>query len=118
MCGPTAVDGQCSPRDRRGGVASQENSQRAEFFHRGKTLIRLLCEENITDDLLARNPMRLRLAFDLRLDQGRIDVARTNGVAGDALLGRLKRRDLGQPDDTVLGRHVGRFVWRGDQAVR
>jgi hypothetical protein len=99
-------------------VAGQESSQRAELFHCGKTPIGLLGEQNFTDDLLARDAVRLRLALDLRLDQGRIDVAGTNGVAGDALLGRLKRRDLGQPDDTVLGRHVGRFVWRGDQAVR
>src|SRR5262245_54067140 len=118
MCGPAAVDGQCSPGDRGGGVAGQENSQRAQFFNAGKTLVRLLCEQNVTDYLLARDSVRFRLALDLRLDQGRIDVARTNGVAGDALLGRLKRRDLGQPYDAVLGSHVGRFVWRGNQAVR
>src|SRR6188472_2398357 len=96
MCGPAAVDGECSPGNRDGGVAGQENSQRAQFFNGSKTLIRLMGEQNVTDYLLARDPVRLRLALDLRLDQGCIDIARANGVAGDALLGRLKRCDLGQ----------------------
>jgi hypothetical protein len=68
MCGPTAIDRQCSPGDGRSGVASQENSQRTELFDAGKTLIGLLCEQNVTDDLLARDAVRDRLALDLRLD--------------------------------------------------
>ena len=62
--------------------------------------------------------VRLGLALDLRLDQRRVDVAGADRVAGDAVLGRLQRRDLGEADDAVLGRHIGRLERRGDQAVR
>ena len=67
---------------------------------------------------LARDAVRLRLAFDLRLDERRPDVARADGVAGDALLGGLERRHLGQADDAVLGRDVGGLEGRGDEPVR
>src|SRR4051794_39428402 len=49
---------------------------------------------------------------------GRPDIAGADGVAGDAVLGALERRDLGEPDQPVLGGDVGRLERRGDQPVR
>ena len=46
------------------------------------------------------------LAINLRLDQGRLDVAGTDGIAGDALFGSLQCRDFGQPDNSMLGSDI------------
>ena len=69
-------------------------------------------------DLLARHVVRLGLAVDLRLDQRRPDIAGADGVAGDAGFGDFERRHLGEADDAVLGRDIGRLERRGDEAVR
>ena len=65
-----------------------------------------------------RDAVRPGLVVDLLLDQRRPDIARADGVAGDAGLGQLQGRDLGQADQAVLGGDVGRLEGRGDQAVR
>ena len=70
------------------------------------------------DDLLAGNSMDLGLAVDLGLDQRGINVTRADRVAGDALLGGLQRRNLGQADDAVLRGDIGRLERRCDQPMR
>src|SRR3954454_8867762 len=107
VCGPAAVDRQRRAGDRSRGLAREEDRQRADLLDGREALVRLLREQHVADHLLAWDPMRLRLAFDLRLDERRPDVARADGVAGDVLLGGLERRHLGEPDDAVLRRHVG-----------
>jgi len=109
MCDPTAIHRQCRTCDRRRGRARKEDHERAEFIDRRETPVRLLREQDVADDLFARNAMGLGLAVDLRLDQRRIHIARTDGVAGDAVFGGLERRDLRQAEDAVLGGNVGRF---------
>src|SRR5215207_6240158 len=118
MRGPAAVDRQRRPGDRSRGFAREEDRQRADLLDGGEALIRLLGEELVADHLFARDPMRLRLVFDLRLDEGRPDVARADRIAGDVLLGRLERRHLGEADDAVLRRHVGGLEGRGDEPMR
>ena len=61
--------------------------------------------------------MGLRLAVDLGFDQRSINVTRADRIAGDALLGGLKRRNLGQADDAVLRGDIGRLERRCDQPV-
>src|SRR5262249_59385481 len=89
VSGPTAIDRQCDSGDRCRRFAREEDGERAELIDRGKALVRLLREQDVTGHLFARNAVRLGLAVDLRLDQGRVDVARADGVAGNALFGRL-----------------------------
>src|SRR4051812_34172561 len=118
MRGPAAVDRQRSPGDRSRGFAREEDRQRADLLDGREALVRLLREKHVADHLLARDPMRLRLAFDLRLDERRPDVARADGVAGDVLLGRLERRHLSQAEEAVFCRHVGSLEGRGDEPMR
>src|SRR5829696_2367506 len=118
MRGPAAVDRQRRPDDQSRGFAPEEDLQLADLLDGGEALMRLLGEEHVADHLFARDPMRLRLVFDLRLDEGRPDVARADRIAGDVLLGRLERRHLGEADDAVLRRHVGGLEGRGDEPMR
>jgi predicted secreted protein len=53
----------------------------------------------------------------LLLHQRRQHPARADGVAGHAGGGVFQRRDLGQADHPVLGRHIGRLFCRSHQAV-
>src|SRR5215211_5010376 len=116
--GPAAVDWQRRPGDRSRGFAREEDRQRADLLDGREALVRLLREKHVADHLLAGDPMRLRLAFDLRLDERRPDVARADGIAGDVLLGGLERRHLGEADDAVLCRHIGGLERRGDEPMR
>src|SRR5882724_7770617 len=74
-----------------------------------KRLLGCCASSTVMDDSFAGNPVRFGLAVDLRLDQRRVDIAGADRVAGDALFGRLQRRDLGQADDAVLGGDIGRL---------
>src|SRR3954452_919237 len=90
--GPAAVDRQRRPGDRSRGFAREEDRQRADLLDGREAFVRLLREKHVADHLLAWDPMRLRLAFDLRLDERRPDVPRADGVAGDVLFCGLERR--------------------------
>ena len=92
MRGPAAVDRQRDPGDRGRRFARQKHGERAELLDSGEALVRLLGEQHVADDLLARDVVRLRLTLDLRLDERRVDVAGADRVAGDAFLGGLERR--------------------------
>ncbi len=70
------------------------------------------------DHLLARNAVALGLAVDLLLDKRGQDIARADGVAGDAGFGAFQRSHLGEADHAMLGGDIGRLEGRGDQAVR
>ena len=63
-------------------------------------------------------PLCCRAGVDLLLHQRREHPAGADRVAGDAGARVLERHHLGQPDDAVLGRDVGRLLGRGDQPVR
>ena len=76
------------------------------------------CEQHLADHRLAVHVVLLHRVGDLRLDQRGQHVAGADGVAGDRLLGGLERDHLGEADDAVLGRDVGRLEGRGGQAVR
>src|SRR5262245_24265993 len=109
MCGPTAIHRECRTYDRRRGRARKEHYERAEFVDRGETLVRLLREQDVADDLFAWNAVCLGLAVDLRLDQRGIHIARADGVAGDVVFGGLERRNFRQAEYAVLGGDVGRL---------
>ena len=115
---PPAIDRQSRAGDRCRRFAGEKDRQRAQFLDARKMLVGLLRQQHVVDDLFARNAVRPGLAVDLRLDQRRIDVSRTDRIAGDAVLGSFQRRHLGQSDDTVLGRDVGRLEGRSDQSMR
>ena len=97
---------------------ARNTDKRAELLDGGEALVRLLRQQHVADDLLARDAVRLGLAVDLRLDQRRVDIARADRVAGDVGFGGLQRGHLGQADDAVLGRDIGRLERRGDEPVR
>src|SRR5262249_5644037 len=99
MRGPAPVDRQCDAGDRRCGVTRQEHCERADLFDRGEALVRLLGEQDVADDLLARNAVRLGLAFDLLLDQRRIAVTSAARGAGAACLGDLEGDELSAAQD-------------------
>src|SRR3974377_400418 len=107
--GPTAVDWQCDTCDRGSSLGGEKDRKRAKLFNSGETFVGLLREQHVADHFLARDVMCFGLSIDLRLDQRRIDVARTNGIASNALLGGLQRRDLGQSDNAVLCGDIGRL---------
>ena len=96
---------------------ARKTATRADLIDRGEALVGLLRQKHVADDFLARDPVDLRLIVDLRFDQGRQDVAGTDGVAGDRLLRHFQRHRLGEADDAVLGRDIGRLEGRGDEAV-
>jgi hypothetical protein len=73
--GPAAVDRQCDAGDRGCGFARQEHRERPDLLDGGEPLVRLLREQDIADDLLAWDAVRLGLAFDLLLDQRRIEIS-------------------------------------------
>ncbi|MNT79847.1 hypothetical protein D3C72_2192300 [compost metagenome] len=62
--------------------------------------------------------MHPRLVGHLGSDQRRPDIARADGIDGNALLRRFERHRLGQPDHGMLGCHIGRLERGGTQAVR
>ena len=92
MRGPAAIHRQRRSGDRGRRVACEKHRQGAELFDGGKALVGLLREQHVADHLLARDAVRLGLAFDLRLDQRRIDIAGTDRVAGDVGFGCLPAR--------------------------
>ena len=53
----------------------------------------------------------------LMISHGRLDRARADGVAPDAVRSELKRDVAHQPDQAVLGGHVVRGVLPGLQGV-
>ena len=115
MRGPAAIDGDRGAGDRGGSVGGEEHGEGAELLHGGEALVRLLREQHVADHLLARDAMRLRLAFDLRFDQRCVDIAGADGIAGDAGFRDFERGHLGEPENAVLRRHIGRLVGRADE---
>ena len=75
---------------------ARNTRERRHLLDRREALVRLVRQEHVPDHRLARDAVRLRLVLDLRLNQRRADVAGADGVAGDAVLGGLERRYLGQ----------------------
>ena len=67
---------------------------------------------------LLADAARLGGLRDLLLHERRQHVAGADRIAGDAVLGSLERHRLGEAEDAVLGRDVGRLERRGDQPVR
>src|SRR6266571_9400785 len=116
--GPAAIHRQGRACDRCSSLARQEDGKRAKLFDRRKTLVRLLCQQDVADDLFARNAVRLGLALNLGLNKRRIDIAWAYGIASDALLGGLERGDFGETDNAVLRCDVGRLERRCDQTMR
>ena len=55
--------------------------------------------------------------INLFLYKGGEDKARANGVTSNAPIGIFKGHYFRDPDDTVLGRDIGRFVDGGDKTV-
>jgi len=74
-------------------------------------------QHDVGDHLLLRDAVDPHLVLELLLDDGRPDVARADGVHRDPQLRDLEGDGLREPDDAVLGRHVGALVGRGHQAV-
>src|SRR5260221_13773527 len=66
--GPAAIDRQRRAGDRGGGVGAKEQCERSQFLHRGEPFVGLLGQQDVVDDLLVRDAVRLRLIFDLLLD--------------------------------------------------
>src|SRR3984957_12720878 len=83
---PAAIDRKRGASHRCGGVGAQERGERAHLLDRGEALVRLLRQEHVVDDLLARHVVGLGLAVELRLDERRPHIAGADGVAGDAEL--------------------------------
>src|SRR5215471_1087786 len=110
---PAAIDGQCRAGDRRGQITGEKHRECAHLLDCREALVGLLCQENVANDLVARNAVRLCLVVDLLLDQRRPDIAWTDRVCGHAMFGALERGHLRQPDDAMLSCNVG----RGDEAM-
>src|SRR3954468_24715315 len=68
MRGPAAVDRQRDAGDRSRRVSREEYRERAELLDRSKALVGLLRQQHVADHLVARDPVRLGLSIDLRLD--------------------------------------------------
>src|SRR3954452_4139623 len=116
--GPAAVDREGDSGDRCSGGARKEHGEIAYFLGRCEPLVWLLGEQNVADDLLARDVVRLRLPLDLRLDERRVDIAGADRVAGDPFLRRLERDDFCQAQDAVLCGNIRCLERRANQSVR
>ena len=93
------------------------NDLAAELLRRHELPRRLLLLQQLAACLFEADALDRGAIGDLLLDQRRQHPAGADGVAGHARLRGLQADRLGQPEQAVLGRHVGRFVDRGDQAV-
>lgn len=117
MRGPAAVDGKRRAGDLSRGIGAKKHGERAELLDGNELLRRLRGQEHVLDYLLLSDTARFGLIWDLFPDERRHHVSGTNRVAGHAMLGTSKSSGLGQPDEAVLRRHVGRLEWRCDEAV-
>src|SRR5215470_3921074 len=115
---PTAVYWQGRSGDRGRCFACEKHGKSTKLFNRRKTLVRLLRKQNITDDLLTRDFVRFRLALNLTLDQGRVDIAGADRVTGDVRLCSFQSDDFGEADDPVLCRDISRLERGRDEPVR
>src|SRR5215475_16221352 len=91
MSGPAAIHRQGRSRDRCCSIACKKYRKRAELLHCGETLVRLLGEQHVTNDLLARDAVRFGLAINLCFDQRGVDIAGADRIAGDVRLGCYQR---------------------------
>src|SRR4029077_12006354 len=83
---PAAVDRQRRAGHRRGAVAAQEHGQRGDLLRRREIEHRLLLADQIVARLLRRDPWRLAARLNLLLHQRRQHPARTDRVAGHAVI--------------------------------
>src|SRR5258708_7318423 len=67
LCHPSAVDRQRRAGDRGGGIAAQKHRKRGHVLDLDELLTRLAFEDDVPDDVLARDAVHLRLAVDLLL---------------------------------------------------
>ncbi len=115
--GPAQVHHDGRTGERASARAEQERGRLRDLLGLEHPLHRLRSEEHVLDDALRRDARRLRLRFDLRLDDRRPHVAGTDRRRTDPVLGTLEREHLDQPEQAVLGGDVPRLVGRSDQAV-
>src|SRR6266850_4700340 len=117
LCHPSAVDRQRRAGNRGGGIAAEKHRKRGHFLDLDELLARLALEDDVPDDVLARDAVHLRLVIDLLLHQRSQHVPRADRVAGDALARGLERHGLGESDQTVLGGDIRRFERGSNQSV-
>ena len=79
---------------------------------------RLLFAQQVFARLLDRDALGGGARLDLPLHQRGQHPAGADRVAGDAVICGLYRHHLGQADEPVLGRDIGRLFAAGDEPVR
>ena len=100
-----------------GGGRAEEHRQLAQFFRGGELQRRLFLPQQLPGGLFVGDALGGRLGVHLFLHQRGQHPAGADGIAGHAAGGVLQGRDLGEADDAVLGRHIGRLLGRAHQAV-
>src|SRR5215470_6851959 len=81
--------------------------------YRRELAIHGLLKHHIADNLLLGDAELLRLLRDLFVHERRAHEARTDDICPHAMLGALLGDDLGEADQSMLCRHVGRLERRG-----
>ena len=76
-----------------------------------------MAQEDLLEDLVLADAVRLRLVRDLPLDQGREHIAGIDRIARHSVRAGFERGRLRQPHETVLRRDIGGLVRRGAQTV-
>ena len=89
MSGPSTIDRKGGTGNRGALLACQECRERSDLLDGGETLVRLLGEQDIPDNRLARDLVGFRLVVDMLFDEGRPNIARADGVSRDPGLGTL-----------------------------
>src|SRR5687767_1151133 len=96
---PTTIQGDALSRDVARRCAQQKRDRAAQLVHADELPLRHRLEHDLLDHLLSRQAVADRERVDLRIDQRRLHVARTNSVDRDVGITGFQRDALAETDE-------------------
>ena len=93
---PSAINGDGLPGDVPGHIAHEKLRSRSHLFDGDKRSFGHRFQHDSVDHFGLRDIVNLCLIFDLCIDQGRVDIRRTDRINRDINISRLKRNHLSE----------------------